>query len=183
MEKKLHHYRNVAKSDHLSFADLEDMKERGHELILTISKSEQFQGDKTVLVAGKKINANIIHFSEKGIKPMVVNMSNGKTISDLTQKANNFDPPSLSRMVEKWVGTTIKLYVDSKVRMKGEIVSGIRVSPNVPKITKPELSMDNPAIQTIADYWNGDKRKSVLSKFEVTPAIAKKLEAMKGEDK
>ena len=168
-----HHYRNVAKSDHLSHADLEDMQENGHNLIFKISKSQQFQGKDLVEVAGRKINANIIHFDENGVKPMVVNITNGEAISKLAG----------SSFIEDWIGTVIKLYVDKNVRMKGETVSGIRVSPTAPKIEKPDLTMDNKSIDVIASYWNGGKKDKVLSKFNVSKEIERQLEAMKKEAK
>jgi len=118
MEK--HHYRNVFKSDHLGSADLEDLIEKGSNLIFTIQYAKQERGVK---VAGKKVDANIVYFKE-AIKPLVINATNGKI---LRQFAN-------SPMVEDWNNIVIELYIDENVKaVTGGTTQGVRIRPTQPK--------------------------------------------------
>lgn len=119
MEK--HHYRNVFKSDHLGSADLEDLIEKGSNLIFTIQYAKQERGVK---VAGKKVDANIVYFKE-AIKPLVINATNGKI---LRQFAN-------SPMVEDWNNIVVELYIDENVKaITGGTTQGVRIRPTQPKL-------------------------------------------------
>lgn len=110
------HYRKVFKSDHLGAADLEEYEENGQKLIFTIREVRQERGAK---VAGKKIDANIAYFVEPGIKPLVLNATNSKTVSKLA--GSNF--------IENWRNLPVQLYIDKNVKFAGETVTGVRVSP------------------------------------------------------
>lgn len=138
------HYRKVFKSDHLSIADLEDFVESGNnQLIFTIDKVVQYYIDSNVKnsgvkVAGKTISANIAYFKDK-IKPLVLNATNSKTV-----KSFNGGSP----FVEDWKDTIVQLYIDDKVRMKGEIVGGVRINKTQPKATVIKLTPDS-------DNWGG----------------------------
>lgn len=150
------HYRKVFKSDHLGIADLEDFIESGHNLVFTIKAVRQEVGAK---VAGRKIDANIAYFHEN-IKPLVLNATNSKTMSKLTG----------SSFVEDWHDVAIQLYIDKNVRMKGETVGGVRVSPNPVQRQKPLLTPDN------AKMWESAKKafvrdgnfSSVLERAEIS---------------
>jgi hypothetical protein len=124
MEKSKTHYRKVMKSDHLGIADLEDFIEENRSLIFTISHVKQ---EYNVAVAGKKGNFNIAYFSEK-IKPLVLNATNAKILKSF----NN------SPFVEDWINVIVELYIDETVRMKGEVVGGVRIKQIQPtKKQKP----------------------------------------------
>jgi len=118
MEKT--HYRKVFKSDHLGVADLEDLIEAKKSLIFTILNVKQ---EFNTTVAGKKINANIAYFKEK-IKPLVLNSTNSKIIKSF----NNGSP-----FVEDWKNTLVELYIDANVKMKGDVVGGVRIKKIQPK--------------------------------------------------
>jgi len=134
MEKKnLTHYRNVFKSDHLGIADLEDMIEKRMDLIFTIKEVKQ---EFNVAVAGKKGNYNIAYFKE-AIKPLVLNATNSKIVKSFCGG---------SPFVENWKNVLIELYIDESVKMKGEVVGGVRISPKQPKpiqIDKPQFTEAN----------------------------------------
>jgi hypothetical protein len=123
------HYRKVFKSDHLGQADLEDFKEEGSNLIFTISYVNQEIGAK---VAGKKIDANIAYFVER-IKPLVLNATNSATMKKLTGSA----------FIEDWQNVVIQLYIEPNVKMKGEVVGGVRISHLKPKLAKPQVTKEN----------------------------------------
>lgn len=127
------HYRKVFKSDHLGQADLEDFIESGSNLVFTIHHVSQEIGAK---VAGKKINANIAYFVES-IKPLVLNATNSATMKKLTG----------SSFLEDWSNVPVQLYIDPNVKMKGDIVGGVRISPKAVKV-KQQLTRDN------AKMWN-----------------------------
>jgi len=127
MENTKTHYRKVFKSDHLGVADLEDYLENNRKLIFNIKEVQQFlleNGNKNsgVVVAGRRISANIAYFHE-GIKPLVLNSTNSKIVKSFNNK---------SPFVENWSNTVVELYIDSNVKMKGEIVGGVRIKPIQP---------------------------------------------------
>jgi hypothetical protein len=142
------HYRKVFKSDHLGQADLEDFIESGSNLIFTIHHVSQEMGAK---VAGKKINANIAYFHEKGIKPLVLNATNSKTLRQLTG----------SSFVEDWQNVSVQLYIDPNVKMKGDTVGGVRISPKAVKVkqvlTRENVKMWNNAIASYKEHSNFNK--------------------------
>jgi len=130
METKTH-YRKVFKSDHLGIADLEDLIEEKKSLVFTIRQVKQEIG---VSVAGKKGNFNIAYFNEP-IKPLVLNSTNSKTVKSF---ANN------SPFVEDWKNIVVELYIDENVKMKGEIVGGVRIRPVQPTTKqKPKFTEAN----------------------------------------
>lgn len=128
MEENKTHYRKVFKSDHLGVADLEDFIEEGNKrLVFTIAHVKQEIG---VPVAGRKGNYNIAYFKES-IKPLVLNATNSKVV-----KSFNGGSP----FVEDWNDTLIQLYIDKNVKMKGEVVGGLRISKVQPSLEKPILT-------------------------------------------
>lgn len=114
------HYRKVFKSDHLGVADLEEYIEEGVTLIFTIKEVKQ---EINVSVAGRKGNHNIAYFKE-GIKPLVLNATNSKIV----KLFNNNSP-----FIEDWSNTIVELHIDASVRMKGEVVGGVRIKKLQPK--------------------------------------------------
>ncbi len=136
------HYRKMLKSDHLGVADLEEMQENGQSLIFTIKQARAERGAK---VAGKTLDCNVVYFVEN-IKPLVVNATNSKQISKLAG----------SPFLEDWAGVKIELYADGNVKMKGEIVGGVRVSPLQPKIK--EIDTSN-AIEKLKNCHNEQELK------------------------
>ena len=134
MENKTH-YRKVFKSDHLGSADLEEMTEEKKRLVFTVEKVLQYikTDDKNsgVSVAGKRISANIAYL--KGAKPLVLNATNSKTMAKMMG----------SKFVDDWAGAVIELYIDPNVKMKGEMVGGVRIKPNVATPQKPKLTPEH----------------------------------------
>ncbi len=135
------HYRKVFKSDHLGLADIEEMIEEGKSLVFTITQVKSYIKDPKIkdsgiVVAGKRISANIAFFKE-GIKPLVLNATN-------SGRVRSFNNGSV--WVEDWSDTMIELCADSEVKMKGEKVGGVRIMPIQPKITpkeKPHFTTEN----------------------------------------
>ena len=149
------HFRKVFKSDHLGQADLEDFIESGSNLIFTINYVRQEIGAK---VAGKKIDANIAYFKEQ-IKPLVLNATNSKVIRNLTG----------SSFVEDWANVTIQLYIDPNVKMKGDTVGGVRISPKAVQM-RQTLTSQNTKLwnNAISAYKRDGNFNAVLERFDMS---------------
>jgi hypothetical protein len=139
MESKTH-YRKVFKSDHLGVADLEDFTEEKKSLLFTIKQVKQ---EINVSVAGRKGDHNIAYFKED-IKPLVLNAGN----SAIVKKFSNNSP-----FVEDWSNVLIEVYIDPNVKMKGEIVGGVRIRKVQPVKNKPVLNPDS-------DKWETAKTRA-----------------------
>lgn len=135
MTDKKTHYRKVYKSNHLGVADLEDYMENDVILKFNIKVVKQEIG---AVVAGRKGDYNIAYFEEKGIKPWVINATNATILSGFAR----------SSFVEDWSGLYIQLYIDHSVKMKGDIVGGVRVFHVQPKKVLPQLEKSNTV------FWN-----------------------------
>lgn len=161
MEKS--HFRKVFKSDHLGSADLEELVEDGKRLIFTIKEVKQ---EFNVSVAGKKGNFNIAYFVEP-IKPLVLNATNSKTVKSFNKTK---DHPNGSPFVEDWKNTPIELYIDASVKMKGEVVGGVRIKPTQPTTAKP--------IFTEADFEKAFSANVTIEQIknsrQVTPEMEQK---------
>ena len=128
--KEKHHYRKVFKSDHLGIADLEDFIEEKKPLVFMIKEVKQEMG---VSVAGKKGNFNIAYFVEK-IKPLVLNATNSKVVKMFAGG---------SPFVEDWNNIIVELFIDDTVKMKGELVGGVRIKPTLHSAPKPIFNESN----------------------------------------
>lgn len=138
------HFRAVFKSDHLGVADLEEFVEDKKRLVFTIKEVKQ---EMNVMVAGRSGSHNIAYFKE-GIKPLVLNSTNSKMIKKFTK----------SSFVEDWSNVIIELYIDAGVKMKGDVVGGVRIKPTQPKATKEVL---NPQ----SSKWAGAKTQMAENKM------------------
>jgi len=152
------HYRKVFKSDHLGVADLEDFIERNEAMFYTIKEVKQEYG---ITVAGRKGNHNIAYFVE-GIKPLVLNATNSKIVKSF----NNGSP-----FVEDWRNTKIELFIDANVKMKGEIVGGVRIRPIQPK-TKSTLK----PVFTEINFANAHEKKATIEQIKTLYSITKDIE-------
>jgi len=163
MENKTH-YRKVFKSDHLGVADLEDLIEEKKRLVFTIKHVKQEFG---VTVAGRKGDHNIAYFKEP-IKPLVLNATNSKVMKSF----NNGSP-----FVEDWSNTVVELYIDPNVKMKGDIVGGVRIKPSKPTLAKPNLIPENKKVWDAAIvYLKGEGTiDSIKGKYSISATNEQKL--------
>lgn len=169
MESKTH-YRKVFKSDHLGVADLEEMLEEGKKLIFTVKEVTQHLldpniRDSGVVVAGRRISANIAHFMEP-IKPMVLNATNSKIMKGF---AGN------SSFVEDWNNKLIEVYIDYDVRMKGEKVGGVKIRPVQPKSKKEELTPTHKRWEEAKKAFKDGRQEGVKKAFEISDKNLKLL--------
>ncbi len=164
------HYRKVFKSDHLGVADLEEYIEKNIRLVFEIEQVKQEYG---VTVAGRKGNFNIAYFKQtikgENIKPLVLNATNSKTVKRFTG----------SEFVEDWKNVLIELYIDTNVKMKGEVVGGVRIKTTQPQRTKPVLNEQSPKWKDAkASVKSGNTTIDTIRKYyEITDEDFKKLQA------
>jgi len=151
------HYRKVFKSDHLGVADLEDFLEEGVVLDFTIKQVKQEIGVK---VAGRTGNFNIAYFNEP-IKPLVLNVTNSKIVSGFSGG---------SPFVEDWKDIRVTLYIDANVKMKGEIVGGVRI-----RKVQPQKDTDKPEF-TEKHFAAAKKQNATITKIKSRYSLDKATE-------
>jgi hypothetical protein len=122
------------KSTHLAGVDVETIIDDKGKCVLTIKDAYY---DKGVDVSGNKTDGYFLEFVE-GVKPMVVNSINRKTIADILKKTKNLTAVE-SRNIGNWIGLKIELLFDANVKMMGKITGGIRVAPISPIPTISDL--------------------------------------------
>ncbi|PNX51334.1 MAG: hypothetical protein BV456_03540 [Thermoplasmata archaeon M8B2D] len=71
----------------------------------------------------KKETCTVARFIDNSIKPMILNVTNCKTISKL------YDTP----YIEEWTGKYISIYI-AKVRAFGDVVEALRIRNKIPTI-------------------------------------------------
>jgi hypothetical protein len=115
------------KSTHLAGVDVEMIIAEKGNCVLTIKDSYYATG---IDVSGNKTDGYFIEFLEDA-KPMLVNSINRKTIASIV-KINKAITSAESRIISSWIGQSIELYFDDKVKMMGQVVGGIRIKPISP---------------------------------------------------
>jgi len=153
------HYRKAFHSPYLSSADIVEP------VVLHIDHVS-LEIDKTKKTKDK---FNTAYFVEKEIrqgeplKPMILNSTNSKMMKSITD----------SPFIEDWEGARVMIYVDQNVKMMGETVEGLRISP--PPVRK-SLQRNTPqwdsAIAACKRDGNLDK---VKSRVDVHPDDEKEI--------
>lgn len=95
--------------------------QEGEEKVLTI---ERVNASETVVTAEGKSKKAVVHWREKGNKPMILNVARSKNIEKVAG----------SGFFEDWPGTQIQLYIEHGIKAFGEVVSAVRVRPYKPRI-------------------------------------------------
>lgn len=114
------HFKKAFNSPYLSSADIVG------QTVLTISRVT-LEIDKTKKT---KDMFNTAYFVEREIrpgeklKPMILNVTNSKTLKALTN----------SPFIEDWQNVKITVYVDSNVKFGREVMEGLRISPKAPVV-------------------------------------------------
>ena len=99
---------------------------------------------------------------------MVLNATNSKVMKSF----NNGSP-----FVEDWKDTTIELYIDPNVKMKGDVVGGVRIKPKQPTLDKPSLIPENKKVWDAAvTYLKGDGTiDGIKKKYSISATNEQKL--------
>lgn len=99
--------------------------QEGEEKILTI---DHINASETVTTAEGKSKKAVLHFREKGVKPMILNVARSKSIEKVAG----------SGYFEDWTGVQIQLYIEHGIKAFGEVVSAVRVRPYRPRPQQQE---------------------------------------------
>lgn len=161
------------KSTHLAGIDVETIVTEKGNCILTIKEAYYATG---VDVSGNKTDGYFLEFVE-GVKPMVVNSVNRKTITAIVKALKNCSSAE-ARNIGNWAGIQIDLGFDESVKMMGKQVGGIRVKPTQLKPTKQAIPSDRfeKAVEAIksgkfdkdklaTDYILTTEQKQILEKL------------------
>lgn len=114
------HWKRLSNPDYLGAYALDP----GQDLIVTIRSVGE---EKVMGTDGKKEDCTVAHFSESGVKPMILNSTNCKTITKIYG----------SPYIEDWTGCAIQLYT-AQVKAFGEAVDALRIRPYRPAVKAPE---------------------------------------------
>lgn len=114
------HWKKLQNPDYLGAYALEP----GKDLIATI----QSVGEESVMgTDGKKEDCTVVHFVERDVKPMILNVTNAKTISKIYK----------TPYIEDWHGCKIQIFV-AQVKAFGDVVDALRIRPYKPDVKTPE---------------------------------------------
>lgn len=117
------HWKKLTNPDYLGAYALEE----GKDLIVTIKTINR---EIVTGPDGKKEECTVAHFAEQGIKPMIFNATNSKTVQALYN----------SPYIEDWQGKKIQIYVDNHIRLGRDFVEGLRIRKFIPKEIKADES-------------------------------------------
>jgi len=150
-------FRKPFKSDYLGVIDLEGMLEEGKTLKFTVVRAEQ----STVSVNGKSGLFNICYFQEQ-IKPLVLNSTNSKKLREIAG--------SKSVHIEQWVTSPleVELYIDAMVKMKGEVVGGVRMKKPAPAKAKENITPERYAKAVELIKAGSYKKETLIENFNLT---------------
>ncbi len=109
------HYKKLQNPDYIGAYVLDP----GKDMVLTI---KSVANEMVIGSDGKKEECMVMRFAEPGVKPMIVNTTNAKTISKIYK----------TPYIEEWAGKKIQLFSDN-VKAFGEVVEALRIRPFVPK--------------------------------------------------
>jgi len=151
------------KSTHLAGLDVEMIIADKGSCNLTIKEAYYSRG---VDVSGNKTDGYFLEFVEE-IKPMVVNSGNRKTIASIVKIKNKCSTME-SRNIGNWAGLSIDLIFDENVKMMGQKVGGIKVSPKSPI---PEIS-DTKALELLS---HSKSKEDLKYNWSIISAEEKKL--------
>ena len=156
-EQEKTHYRKAFDSPYLSSQDITEP------IVLTISRVELLP-DKSKKTTDK---FNTAYFTEKEIrpgeilKPLILNATNSRTMRNLTG----------SHFIDDWNNVPVTIYVDPNVRFGRDVVEGLRVSKEKPRLSKPELVPDTPQWErAVESFGKTGTFDAVLKHMQISDA-------------
>ena len=110
--------------NYLGSWDLDEQPNR--EITLTIAQIK----DEDVVAAGQKEICTVCHWAEAGFKPMILNVTNKKTICKLYK----------TKDTEKLKGKAVIIGIE-RVRAFGDVYDALRIRPRIPVAQKQSGSL------------------------------------------
>ena len=158
METKTH-WKKVFNKDYLGACDLEDNKDL--KAVISHVEIREIKG------ANGKQKRNIAIFTDKKIKPMVLNVTNCKIIKKFTN----------STFIEDWQNVPVQIYVKGNVEAFGDTTEGLRFREVQPKIGKPELLPNTEQWNAAIHFLKGDGTlPKIESKYTISETNKKLLQ-------
>lgn len=117
MAGKTHWKKVVSDPNFIGEGDFQE----GEEKVLTI---ERINAAETVTTAEGKSKKAVVHWKERGNKPMILNVARSKNIEKVAG----------SGFFEDWPGVQVQLYIEHGIKAFGEVVSAVRVRPFKPRV-------------------------------------------------
>lgn len=146
------HWKKLTNPDYLGAYDFAE----GEERIVTIKevKRETVTGPD-----GKKEECTVCHFVED-YKPMILNVTNAKTITRLSE----------TPYIENWSGKSFKVVV-VKVKAFGDMVDALRIKSE--KVAKPILMIGTPNFENCRQAYLSDNSKltQIKTKYDVSKEV------------
>lgn len=163
------HYRKAFNSPYLSSADIIEPT------VLVIKKVELLP-DQTKRT---KDIFNTAFFAEKEIrpgeilKPMILNAHNSRTMRNLTGSA----------FIDDWNNIPVTVYVDKNVRFGRDMVEGLRISTEPPRIKKPVLVPGSEQwARAVSAYKRDGHLNAVKKHMDISPENETRLMKEAAED-
>jgi len=155
------HWKKVFNSDYLGSCDLEN----GGDLKVVI-KSVTVKTVKSP--EGKEQERNVATFTDASIKPMILNVTNCKTIKKFAK----------SKFINDWNNIPVQIYVKDDIRAFGDVTEGLRIREIQPKMDKPKLTPDLAAWSKAVEFLQGNGTiDKVKEKYELSPENEEALKA------
>lgn len=118
------HWREIKQTEFLGGHDLGDGKGGFKDIIVTIKKAYK---RKVSDISGDTTDELVLDFADN-TKPMIVNVTNARTISKLIGSPH----------IEDWAGKEIQIGT-AKVKAFGEVFDALRIRPYLPKKQAPSI--------------------------------------------
>ena len=171
--KKTHWKAVVSDPNYIGEADFE----QGEEKILTIAK---VNAAETVTTAEGKSQKAVVHWAEKGNKPMILNVARSKSIQKVAG----------SPFFEDWAGVKVQLYIENNIKAFGEVVSAVRVRNFKPKISTIKCEICSKTItgaygmsaEQMAEYTKKQYGKKLCAECATKLKAAAQNEVTNGTD-
>ncbi len=159
METKKTHWKKVFNKDYLGSHDLDE----GKDLVVTINHIEIREIKDS---SGKPEKRNVAIFGGN-IKPMVLNVTNCKTIKAF----------SGSNYIEEWKGIAITIY-SKQIKAFGEEMEALRIRDKQPNIEKDKLTPNHNMWTKAIEHLQKPNSTidDILKRYDVTPDNVEKLQ-------
>jgi len=118
-------WKKLMNPDYLGAYSLDDGSGKYADIIVTI---RNIKTESVASPEGKRETCPVAYFAENGIKPMVLNATNMKTLQKLFH----------SKYIEDWEGGKIQLFV-AQVKAFGDVVDALRIRPYAPEVKTEEV--------------------------------------------
>lgn len=153
------HWKKAFNKDYLGSHDLDEK-----DLKVVIDHVEVKEVKDT---SGKANKCNVAIF-KGGVKPMILNVTNCKTVKKFAG----------SNYIEDWKDIAVTIYVDNNIKAFGDIVEGLRIKPKQPNMEKPALTPDHQAWDAAIKYLGEPESTmdNIKKKYTVSPENEIKLQ-------